>query len=693
MLLAYLRHKFRNLRHNERITNHPRLPSCRLHISVCAIAEQNLNDALFKESNYNPLIRPVINSSESLNVNFSLALSAIIDVDEKNQVMVTNVWLQMYWFDYQLRWNPAEYHGIQGIKINHTFLWKPEIVLFNNADGNFEPSYHPNCVLSYTGQVDFIPPAIYTSSCTINVEYFPFDQQVCEMKFGSWTFESKTLVYTFHKDVNYLILSDFMKNGAWDIVDCPGEIETITDTVTREDKEIIVYKLMLRRKTLFYTVNLIIPCFLHAFSCLWVFLLPADGCEKVTLVISVLVSLVVLLLVLQKILPPSKTIPLIAKYFIFTFIMNVFEISVSIAVVYCGYKGPRTADVMPKWICWLFLYKLPKYLLMERPDHETRWQQKSCTPPPSYPNTPMVPRANLAAQAAVALSAVSTVSAAVTADIVRQRKPKSSSHGTPKTTEPSKETMRVQDLRHKFSKAHSPGVTMSSSTSGSHISDESPTMELSEFPPPPPPLKPLNGHRCMLRDSGTSQSSESIDCLPSCSKRLPEHHHRSLPRDARSMAVGRTASGGIGSEHGGPPRSDGSSSLGSKSLQRPQPGSRGLQPQQQLLLQQQLLQQQQQLQGHHQQQRQTQVPQFVLTKEIYSAANAIKYICHQLQNREDYDTVIDDWKYLAAVIDRLLMIIFVLVSLSGSLGVLMNAPYILETVDQDAVIEAYSPPP
>jgi len=59
----------------------------------------------------------------------------------------------------------------------------------HSADGNFEVTLATKATIYSQGLVEWKPPAIYKSSCEIDVEYFPFDEQTCVLKFGSWTYD------------------------------------------------------------------------------------------------------------------------------------------------------------------------------------------------------------------------------------------------------------------------------------------------------------------------------------------------------------------------------------------------------------------------------------------------------------------------------------------------------------------------
>ena len=44
--------------------------------------------------------------------------------------MKSNVWLTVSWFDYQLKWDPAEYHGIK-VNIKYNFIKAEGIKIFS----------------------------------------------------------------------------------------------------------------------------------------------------------------------------------------------------------------------------------------------------------------------------------------------------------------------------------------------------------------------------------------------------------------------------------------------------------------------------------------------------------------------------------------------------------------------------------
>lgn len=249
--------------------------------------------------------------------------------------------------------------------------------MFNNADGKYEVSYKPNVVIYNSGKVLWIPPAIYKSSCTIDVEYFPFDEQSCDMKFGSWTFAADQVRLGWYEGKERVDLNDYVKSGTWDIIACPGDHEAVRNGSEKHQKSQIKFTLKIRRKTLFYTVNLIIPCVLISFLSVCVFYLPTDAGEKMTMCISILLALVVFLLLVSKILPPTSiTIPLIAKYLLFTFIMNIFTILITVIIINWNFRTPRTHR-MPRWVRLVFLNYLPRLLVMKRPNHKERSAKKN----------------------------------------------------------------------------------------------------------------------------------------------------------------------------------------------------------------------------------------------------------------------------------------------------------------------------
>lgn len=63
------------------------------------------------------------------------------------------------------------------------YLW------LRSADEEFDSTYQTNVVVRNNGSCSYLPPGIFKSTCKIDITWFPFDDQKCELKFGSWTYD------------------------------------------------------------------------------------------------------------------------------------------------------------------------------------------------------------------------------------------------------------------------------------------------------------------------------------------------------------------------------------------------------------------------------------------------------------------------------------------------------------------------
>ena len=79
-----------------------------------------------------------------------------------------------------MRWNPSDWEGVNVLNVEAVDVWKPDIVLYNNAEesyGGGTHKYKAMISLYPDGRNTWLSPTTFKSTCKIDVRNFPFDEQ------------------------------------------------------------------------------------------------------------------------------------------------------------------------------------------------------------------------------------------------------------------------------------------------------------------------------------------------------------------------------------------------------------------------------------------------------------------------------------------------------------------------------------
>ncbi|KAL4231171.1 Neurotransmitter-gated ion-channel transmembrane region [Mactra antiquata] len=294
-----------------------------------------LKNELFVTQNYNTKVRPVDDQSQAIVVNVDFALVGINSFSDSDQILTTTGYLTVKWIDQSLDWISSNYDGITNMLVPQDEIWKPDITLDNGVSSKTSMGQKfIQATVESTGQVTWSPYEVFETSCSVNIVHFPFDKQVCDIKFITYMYDDSKVRLQIGTQGFYL--SNFEKNGKWDIESMTTSSETING------KTVISFTMNLQRKSSFYMLFLILPAILLSLLNAFVFVLPAGSGEKVGYTIAVFLSYALFYTILSESLPQnSDDISTVAAYLFFMMFLSTLATIVTIIELRI-YNKPKT---------------------------------------------------------------------------------------------------------------------------------------------------------------------------------------------------------------------------------------------------------------------------------------------------------------------------------------------------------------
>lgn len=242
---------------------------------------------------------------------------------------------------------------------------------FHSADSESNSGvekFKTRVIVASDGSSAWYSPAIYITTCELDITYFPFDQQNCSMQFGSSTFTASEVDLI---TANSPMFTDkFTKSSEWELIDASKIRRTQMYACCKEPLAYINIEMIIRRKPLFYAFNLITPCLIILSVILFGFFLPPESKERITLNITVLLAMCVFIKLMAEALPRSAgTTPLLGRFYI----MIMSEVAASLFATCCVLNihhrnlGAVSSVHMPAWIEIVVLHWLAAVLCVKRP--------------------------------------------------------------------------------------------------------------------------------------------------------------------------------------------------------------------------------------------------------------------------------------------------------------------------------------
>ncbi|CAG2248240.1 neuronal acetylcholine receptor subunit beta-4-like [Mytilus edulis] len=234
----------------------------------------------------------------------------------------------------------SEHSSITEMILPEDYLWLPTITVYNTVK-EFkmisDPSHKVRILpISGTGTqspIEWVTTLITDIPCVINVKYYPFDEQTCEIVFTPWGYNvSEVYLYTADDVLN---TAQYEVNEEW-TMEAGAASNYSVDGISY-----LKYEFKLKRKYLWFFINMVAPIILLSMLTAFVNMIPVDCGERLTFLLTIFLGLAFYMDMVQRTIPrTSNPMPFISFYLTGMVYLNSFAIIINIFLMRIYNKDP-----------------------------------------------------------------------------------------------------------------------------------------------------------------------------------------------------------------------------------------------------------------------------------------------------------------------------------------------------------------
>lgn len=263
-------------------------------------------------------------------------LVGINGVDEVEQKITTTAYMKIVWSDSFMTWTPTDYGNITQFTLPQEDIWKPDLALANAYDtisGLGDPFMY--LTITYDGNITWEPYQVFDSTCNIDMTYFPFDSQKCDLQLVTWSSTREMIsIVTGEDGFN---IDAYEENANWNLLG----VSTFDSSTTSTSG--LSFSIRIRRRPVYYLLNFMIPIVLLSFLNNFAFVLPCDSGEKTGYAIVLFLSFAIFLLIVTEIMPEGmNTVPIISSYLLVECIFSTIIVFITIVQLRLHNQGDDT---------------------------------------------------------------------------------------------------------------------------------------------------------------------------------------------------------------------------------------------------------------------------------------------------------------------------------------------------------------